>query len=197
MNSKKESILDKEQNEMEWPITSGNYVIGDTNSSVAVVTLASDYKAWGLKNYAICGTCFTANFGIEKIITNVLANPNINCLVVCGAESAHFAGQSLISLAENGVSTMAGSRKIVGSNSPLPYLNEIPMTAISRFIREIKIIDLIGNKDPASIQKAIDSFTGEKRSEAHIISMPEIDENSWKKYANLVKQNMISKRKNK
>lgn len=69
---------------MEWPITSGNYVVGDTNSSVAVVTLASDYKEWGLKNYAICGTCFTANFGIEKIITNVLANPNINYLVVCG-----------------------------------------------------------------------------------------------------------------
>lgn len=131
---------------MEWPITSGNYVIGDTNSSVAVVTLASDYKAWGLKNYAICGTCFTANFGIEKIITNVLANPNINCLVVCGAESAHWAGQSLISLAENGVSTIAGSRKIVGSKSPLSYLNEIPMTAISRFIKEVKIIDLIGKK---------------------------------------------------
>jgi len=178
---------------MEWPITSGDYEIGDTNSSVAVVTLASDYSAWGLKNYAICGTCFTANFGIEKIITNVLANPNINCLLICGAESAHFAGQSMIALAENGVSTMAGSRKIVGSKSPLPYLNEIPMTAISRFLREVKIIDLIGNKDPATIQKAIDSCTGEKRSEAHIISMPEIDETSWRKYANLVKQNLMSK----
>ena len=178
---------------MEWPITSGNYVIGDTNSSVAVVTLASDYKAWGLKNYAICGTCFTANFGIEKIITNVLANPNINCLVVCGAESAHWAGQSLISLAENGVDTIAGSRKIVGSKSPLSYLNEIPMTAISRFIWEVKIIDLIGNKDPATIQKAIDSCTGQKRSEAHIVSMPEIDGNSWRKYEHLVKQNVMSK----
>lgn len=178
---------------MEWPITSGNYVIGDTNSSVAVVTLASDYKAWGLKNYAICGTCFTANFGIEKIITNVLANPNINYLVVCGAESAHWAGQSLVSLSENGVSTMAGSRKIIGSKSPLSYLNEIPMTAISRFIKEIKIIDLIGNKDPATIQKAIDSCTDQKRSEALIVSMPEIDGNSWRKYEHIVKNNMMSK----
>ena len=178
---------------MEWPITSGDYVIGDTDSSVAVVTLASDYTAWGLKSYAICGTCFTENFGIEKIITNVLANPNINCLVVCGQESAHLAGQSLIALAENGVSTMAGSRKIAGSNSPLPYLNEIPMTAISRFLREVKVIDLVGNKDPAVIQKAIDSCTGQKRSEAHVISMPEIDENSWKKYEKLVKQNVMSK----
>jgi tetrahydromethanopterin S-methyltransferase subunit A len=178
---------------MEWPITPGDYVTGDENASVAVVTLASDYTKWGLKNYAICGTCFTENFGIEKIISNVLANPGINCLVVCGAESAHFAGQSLIALAENGVSTMAGSRKIIGSKSSLPYLNEIPMTAISRFLREIKVIDMVGNKDPVAIQKAIDSCTGEKRSEAQIISMPEIDENSWKKYEKLVKQNVMSK----
>jgi tetrahydromethanopterin S-methyltransferase subunit A len=178
---------------MEWPVTSGDYIIGDANSSVAVVTLASDYTAWGLKNYAICGTCFSENFGIEKIIVNVLANPNIHYLIVCGEESGHLAGQSLISLAENGVSTMAGSRKITGSNASLPYLNEIPMTAISRFLREIKIIDLVGNKDPVDIQKVIDSCTGLKRNEAHVISMPEVDENSWKKYEKLVKHNVMSK----
>ncbi len=178
---------------MEWPVTSGDYITGDINSRVAVVTLASDYRAWNLKNYAICGTCFTENFGIEKIIVNVLANPNINCLIVCGEESDHLAGQSLISLAENGVSTMAGLRKIIGSNSSLPYLNEIPMTAISRFLREIKVIDLVGNKDPVAIQKAIDSCTSLARNEAYIASMPETDDNSWRKYEKLVTQNVMSK----
>ena len=177
---------------MEWPVTSGDYVIGDINSRVAVVTLASDYKVWNLKNYTICGTCFTENFGIEKVITNVLANPNINCLIVSGEESDHLAGQSLISLAENGVSTMAGSRKIIGSESPIPYLNEIPMTAISRFLREIKVIDLVGNKDTAAIQKAIDSCNAPARSEAYIVCMPDIDENTWKKYGKLVSQNVMS-----
>lgn len=38
---------------MEWPVTSGDYEVGDINSSVAVVTLASDYRPWELKNYAI------------------------------------------------------------------------------------------------------------------------------------------------
>ena len=90
---------------------------------------------------------------------------------------------------------MAGSRKIVGSKSPLSYLNEIPMTAISRFVREVKIIDLVGIKDPVAIQKAIDSGTGQKRNEAHIVSMPEIDENSWRKYEHLVKNNVMSKMK--
>ncbi|HEY5125517.1 MAG TPA: tetrahydromethanopterin S-methyltransferase subunit A [Ignavibacteria bacterium] len=178
---------------MEWPVTSGDYITGDVNSSVAVVTLASDYRAWNLKNYAICGTCFTENFGIEKVIVNVLANKNINCLIVCGEESDHLAGQSMISLAENGVSTMGGSRKIVGSDSPLPYLNEIPMIAISRFLREIKVIDLVGNKDPASIQKTIDLCTPPPRSEAYVVSMPEINENTWRKYEKLVTQNVMSK----
>jgi tetrahydromethanopterin S-methyltransferase subunit A len=178
---------------MEWPVTSGDYITGDVNSSVAVVTLASDYRAWNLKNYAICGTCFTENFGIEKVIVNVLANLNINCLIVCGEESDHLAGQSMISLAENGVSTMAGLRKIIGSNSPLPYLNEIPMTAISRFLKEIKVIDLVGNKDPSTIQETIDSCTTPARSEAYATSMPEIDENTWRKYEKLVTQNVMSK----
>jgi tetrahydromethanopterin S-methyltransferase subunit A len=30
-------------------------------------------------------------------------------------------------------------------------LNEIPMTALSRFLREIKVVDLVGNKDPVTI----------------------------------------------
>lgn len=72
----------------------------------------------------------------------MLANPNINCLIVCGEESEHFVGESIISLAENGDSTMTGLRKIIGSNFPLPYLNETPMTAISRFLKEIKILSL-------------------------------------------------------
>jgi tetrahydromethanopterin S-methyltransferase subunit A len=35
---------------------------------------------------AITGTLQTENLGIERLIPNVLANPNIRFLVVCGAE---------------------------------------------------------------------------------------------------------------
>ncbi|MCQ1536390.1 tetrahydromethanopterin S-methyltransferase subunit A [Methanosarcina sp. KYL-1] len=178
---------------MEWPVTSGDYMIGDPSSPVAVVTLTSDYRAWDLKNYAICGTCFTENFGIEKVIVNVLSNPKISFLIVCGRESEHFAGQSLLALAENGVSTFGGSRKIVGSEAVIPYLNEIPSTAISRFLREIKVIDLVGTTDPGTIQKAIDSCSGNERGETPELSMPEIDDNSWKKYEKLVTQNVMSR----
>lgn len=123
----------------------------------------------------------------------MLANSNITCLVVCGEESAHLSGQSLIALAENGISTLGGSRKIVGSKASLPYLNEIPMTAITRFLREIEIIDMVGNKDPSAIQKIIDSCTAPARSESHIVSMPEVDENTWRKYEKMIAQNVMSK----
>lgn len=178
---------------MGWPATSGDYIVEDPKSPVAVVTLASGYRSLNLKNYAICGTCFTENFGIEKVIVNVLSNPNISCLIVCGKESDHFAGQSLLALAENGVSTLGGSKKIIGSEGVIPYLDDIPAAAISRFLREIEIIDLVGTTDPKVIQQAIDSCSGKERSEAPEISMPEIHEHSWKKYENEVKQNVMSK----
>ncbi|WP_094226602.1 hypothetical protein [Methanolobus psychrotolerans] len=47
-----------------WPVTNGDYIIGDPDSPVAVATLASEYEKLGLQNDAICGKCFTENFGI-------------------------------------------------------------------------------------------------------------------------------------
>jgi tetrahydromethanopterin S-methyltransferase, subunit A (EC 2.1.1.86) len=177
----------------DWPVTDGDYVTGDPTSLVAVVTLASDYQTLHLQNYAICGTCFTENFGIQKVIVNVLSNPGISCLIVCGKESKHFAGQSIMALVENGVSTMGGYKKIIGSKGVIPYLDEIPMKAINRFLREIKIVDLIDITDPESIQKEIDSCVCKERKEASKYVMPEIDENSWRKYEILIQQRMISK----
>ncbi|TGC10754.1 tetrahydromethanopterin S-methyltransferase subunit A [Methanolobus halotolerans] len=207
-------------NTSNWPVTDGDYVIGEPDSPVAVVTLASDYKDMDcihdscaeephqapgvltpesgklcLQNYSICGTCFTENFGIQKVIVNVLSNLRINCLIVCGKESKHLAGQSIMALVENGVSTMGGYKKIIGSKGVIPCLDEIPMTAINRFIREIEVVDLIDVTNPEIIQKAIDSCKGKERNRESTYSMPEINENSWKKYENMVQKNVMSKLK--
>ncbi|KXS35183.1 MULTISPECIES: tetrahydromethanopterin S-methyltransferase subunit A [Methanohalophilus] len=204
-------------NTNNWPVTDGDYVIGDRDSPVAVVTLASDYRNMDcihdpcddetqseripslgskkpcLQNYAICGTCFTENFGIQKVIVNILSNPKINCLIVCGKESKHFAGQSIMALVENGVSTMADYKKIIDSKGVIPFLDEIPMTAINRFLREIEVIDLIDTTDPETIQKVIDSCELKERKEAKKYPIPEINENSWRKYENMVQNNIMSK----
>ena len=176
----------------DWPLTEGDYILGYFNSPVAVVTLASEYTELGLKNYAICGKCFTENFGIQKFIVNVLSNPKISCLLVCGKESSHFAGQSILALVENGVSTLGGYKKIIGSKGVIPYLDEIPLAAINRFMREIEVIDLVGTTDQKTIQEAIDSCRYRERKEGSEYSMPEIDENSWRKYEKMIQQNVMS-----
>ena len=104
----------------DWPLSEGDYILGRPDSPVAIVTLASDYRKLDLKNHAICGTCFTENFGIQKVIVNILSNPKISCLIVCGKESSHFAGQSILALVENGVSTLGGYKKIIVSRGGDP-----------------------------------------------------------------------------
>ncbi|MGQ9469661.1 MAG: hypothetical protein ACUVTD_07585 [Nitrososphaerales archaeon] len=59
-------------------------------------------KTWrGLLSRAefLAGTLQTANIGLEKIIANVVANPNIRYLILCGKEvdgyKAGDAGDSL------------------------------------------------------------------------------------------------------
>ena len=77
----------------------------------------------------------------------------------------------------------------------IPYLDEIPLSAINRFIGEIEVIDLVGTTDNEAIQKIIDSCQGKERNEASKYPMSEIDENSWRKYEKMIQQNVMSKMK--
>ena len=65
------------------------YCYGDPGSPVSVLTLASDYEQFDLKGYAIIGSCFTENLGVELVITDVLKLPASGYLIMCGEESLH------------------------------------------------------------------------------------------------------------
>ena len=132
----------------KWPIEPGDYVVGDPTCPVAVCTLRSriDLDA----PYAIKGTCFTENIGIERIILNLISNPNIRFLVLCGAESTgHYTGESIRNLKEYGVDPE--SKKIQNSRGPLSFLRNLPSDAIDRFRRQLQVIDLIDVLDPLVI----------------------------------------------
>ncbi len=62
-----------------------------------VVTLGSHMENTPVDAGAsISGPLHTENLGIEKVIANVVSNPNIRFLVVCGAEvQGHITGQSI------------------------------------------------------------------------------------------------------
>ena len=102
---------------------------------------------------ALAGTLQTANIGIEKIICNIVANPNIRYIVLCGPESpGHLAGEALKALINNGIDE---KKKIIGTDAFTAYLFNIDKESIERFRSQIKIIDLLNEGRLELIKQAI------------------------------------------
>lgn len=133
----------------------GDYVVGDPESPVAAVTLASHIE--GIPHdagAAIAGPCKTENLGIEKVIGNTVSNPNIRFLILCGSEvQGHIVGQSMKALHENGIDPE--KKKIIGADGAIPYIENIPIEGVERYREQYEIVDLIDVEDAAAIQSKV------------------------------------------
>ena len=143
-----------------YPPEEGRYARGNDFSPVAVCAILDDFDfrippelqelvMAGLDaGAALSGMLQTENVGLEKMLCNVVANPNIRYIVLCGRESSgHMPGESLLLLKQDGVDDR---KQIIGSTAPTPYLHNIPMEVIDRFRQQVSIIDLLckpGEKD--------------------------------------------------
>ncbi len=158
-----------------YPPEEGRYLRGNDYSPVAVVVILiynqeeippdiQDLVRLGVETgAALSGTLQTENLGVEKIICNIVANPNIRYLVICGPESpGHHCGQVLLSLVENGVDER---RRVIGAEGPTPYLFNVPIEFIERFRRQIRIIDLINEGDPELVRRSVRSCYQEAPTE--------------------------------
>ncbi|MFW9806972.1 MAG: tetrahydromethanopterin S-methyltransferase subunit A [Candidatus Thorarchaeota archaeon] len=135
-------------NEHEWPPISGDFEIGDPAHCVAICTLGK--KLLVDTDYAIIGTCKTENIGIERVIINVISNPNIRYLILAGPEiPGHLTGRSMRSLYQNGVDS--DTRKIIDAEGAIPYIENIPIEGIEQFREQVELIDMINTNDPAKI----------------------------------------------
>ncbi len=158
-----------------WPQIVGDYAVGDAESAVAVVTLGSHMENMPVEAGAgISGSLHTENLGIEKVIGNVISNPNIRFLVVCGAEvQGHITGQTIKALHENGVDQ---KKRIVGAKGAIPYLENVGEDAIERFRNQIEMIDLVDTEDYETIHSKIDGCLihdpGAYEEETAVISLP-------------------------
>src|SRR5215469_8553524 len=127
---------------MSWPEIEGAYVVGDAAAPVAVCVLTSaDLMAplAAAPGVAIVGEVQTANLGLERIVLNVVANPAIRFLLLCGRESRLFRpGQSLAALVENGVDEAGQVR---GAQGHEPILRSVPAGVIGRFRAQIELVD--------------------------------------------------------
>jgi len=140
-----------------FPVESGNYLVGNEYSPVAVVIPMPDRNLAKVAIEAgacIAGHLVTANIGIEKVITNVIANPNIRYIILYGRESmGHLSAHSLKMLHKNGIDE---NGRIIGSKGLTPYIRNLPRKAVERFREQIiYVIDLIGNEDPSLLKNVI------------------------------------------
>jgi len=144
-----------------WPVVPGAYVVGDRNGCVAVCALTSQRLAAplaALPGVTIAGRVYSANLGLEKIVANVVSNPAIRFVVVCGKESPFFqAGQALCALAANG--TDAAGR-IEGAQGHLPELSQTPPDQAARFRRQVEVVDCIGEVDVNRLTAVIGGLAG-------------------------------------
>ncbi len=146
-------MADKKAPADGWPVISGDYIVGDPESPVAVTTLASHIEA-ELSGAAIAGPCKTENLGIEKVVANIISNPNIRFLILAGAEvQGHITGQSIQALYDNGADP--DKKKIIGATGAIPFVENVPLDGIERFQNQLEIIDLIDTEDIGAIQSKI------------------------------------------
>ncbi len=150
----------------DYPTEEGRYLRGHDYSpaAVAVVLIYDDDKIpkdiellvrTGVEaGAALSGTIQTENIGVEKMICNIIGNPNIRYLVLTGPESpGHSTGEAIMSLLKDGIDER---KRIRNTTAPTPYLFNLPIEFIERFRKQIvAVIDLLNCGTPDLIRKAV------------------------------------------
>jgi tetrahydromethanopterin S-methyltransferase subunit A len=147
-----------------WPPLAGDYQVIRYRAPVAVCTLNSDDLALRLAReasepLAIVGTLHTENLGIERIIRNVIANPNVRFLVLCGQDTrqavGHLPGRSLESLFAKGIDERGRIRGALGRR---PVLKNVTAEQVRVFLEQVQPVTLIGeDRDDVILQRVADA----------------------------------------
>jgi len=150
-------MVDKKSPASGWPLVKGDFISGDANSPVAVVTMGSHLDEKGIcdAGAAMCGSCKTENLGLEKVIANIVANPNIRFMLCCGTEvKGHLAGQTMIALHKGGVK----DGRVVGAEGAIPFIENLNDDAIKRFQEQIECVNIMEAEDTATIKAKMDEL---------------------------------------
>ena len=159
------SSMRKIETAPDYPPEEGCYLRGNDYSPVAVLVILKwrrEETPADIENLvrvaaesgaALAGTLQTENIGLEKVICNVVANPNIRYLVVFGPESpGHMVGETVVALAKNGVDER---QRIIGTQALTPYLFNIPQEKIERFRKQVTVLDLVNEGSPNTLREVV------------------------------------------
>lgn len=144
-----------------WPPLPGDFAVVRYGAPVAVCTLNNDTLVKRLaasmpEGLAIVGTMHTENLGIERVIKNTLANPNIRFLLLCGEDTqqavGHLPGQSFASLFSNGLDAQG---RIIGARGKRPVLKNVSQEEVQAFMQQVELVAMIGEENPSKITEGI------------------------------------------
>lgn len=150
------TLISPSKRKNRWPVVKGNYAVGNPRGQIAVCTLTTrglidPISKWD--NVAIVGRLYTPNLGIEKIVLNVVSNPNIRFLILCGKDSPVFrAGQAMQSLFHFGIDS---ERRIVNVTGHYPVLQNVGEDKITRFVKQVELVDSREEKDLEKLRRRI------------------------------------------
>jgi len=149
----------------DYPPEEGCYLRGNDYSPVAVLVILrwerektppeiEELVRVGVESgAALSGTLQTENIGLEKVICNIVSNPNIRYLIVCGPESpGHSVGDAILALEKNGLDER---KRIIGAKAQTPYLFNVPPGSVERFREQITVIDLVNEGSPDALRQAL------------------------------------------
>jgi tetrahydromethanopterin S-methyltransferase subunit A len=136
--------------------------VGNPEGTVAICTLSNRdlpvrLIAAGEPAVAIAGRCDTENIGIEKVVLNLLANPRVRWLVLCGTEAkGHRAGDAFLRLKERGVDA---DMRVLESASWRPILKNLTLLDVAQFRQQIEEVNLIGVTELEDILAAVRDYS--------------------------------------
>ncbi|MHC4506777.1 MAG: DUF4346 domain-containing protein, partial [Planctomycetota bacterium] len=103
----------------------------------------------------------TENLGIERVIQNVLANPHIRFLVLCGEDTqqaiGHLPGQSMESLFSGGLNARG---RIEGARGKRPILKNVSAEQVEAFRKQVELLSLIGEEDVLRVRETVSACAG-------------------------------------
>ncbi|MBU4339239.1 DUF4346 domain-containing protein [Patescibacteria group bacterium] len=149
-----------EKETKKWPIYKDTLLIlGNPKSQVAVCALWTKKELVAanldLDKISLIGNLYSPKKGISFLIRNILANPKIRYLVICGLDNSK-SGQALADLFQNGFrKNKKNSHWEAISEIENRIDIEISEQALKFFCQGVKLIDFKGKNDYSELKKII------------------------------------------
>lgn len=147
-------VLKKKPSE-PWPLITGEYEAGNPESPVAVCSCGSHLKGSALlgAGAGLVGPCKTENIGIEKMVANIVSNPNIRYMIVTGMEvKGHITGQAIEAFLTAGVDKEG---RIIGAKGAIPFIQNLSEESIDRIKQQVQPVMMMDTEDMGAITAKI------------------------------------------